>query len=278
MFPHWLEQSSTIQRVYLNESFRLGPTNVELVKAMFLGRHEDMVSARKKHGDSNDSLVLMTSFSRLDDWQHDSRTKEILWSPIFCSHVALLVALEVVSITCGDDKDCDRGVCLVSFWKGFLGQIEKFLNKHLLTLCVLVHRRLELPIHNNPNTEYSATELRANGKLMTSAVVGVGGSDCCVEILCLPHRQEGDWGWIGSPNERHLQLIATTRASRRLHVLIEDLSSEIILPSAGLVAQEGVDFGLKRRKQHHFSESYTEAQITNWQNFIKRTQGICPEA
>ena len=90
---------------------RLGPTNVELVKRMFPHRHKDLASARKIDGTNDDTLVLTTSFSRLPDWIHDERTNEILWSSIFCTHIVLLVVLEVVSITCGDDHEYDRGIC-----------------------------------------------------------------------------------------------------------------------------------------------------------------------
>ena len=42
----------------MNESFRLGPTNIDLIQAMFPGRHDQMVSARKQVSDIDDSLVL----------------------------------------------------------------------------------------------------------------------------------------------------------------------------------------------------------------------------
>ena len=62
MLPNWLFKSSTIQRCYMVESFRLGPTNVALTQAMFPGRHDKMKSVRGEVGVSNDSLVLLTLF------------------------------------------------------------------------------------------------------------------------------------------------------------------------------------------------------------------------
>ena len=75
-----------------------------------------------------------------------------------------------------------------------------------------------------------------------------GGGDGPVEILCLPHRQAGDYGRVGHATERHLQFIAASRYSKRLHVVVEDLRDEIMLPdNKPALSAEGVLLGLKLR-------------------------------
>lgn len=209
---------------------------------------------------------LLTLFPRLNDWVHHSVTQEISWSSAFCHHVIQFVALETVAVMCGSAGERGGGMCLVSFWKGFLGQIETLLNQQLPDVCKIVHQRLGIPLPTDGLDCYCMTTLRAKGLLTISAALAAGGADGLVEILRLPHRQKLDWGWLGSPTERHLQLIATSRASRRLHVLVEDLRPEIILPSGHVpTLREGMALGLKTRAEHVIASSCSEDQIAKWQ-------------
>ena len=171
---------------------------------MFPGRHDKMVSARGQVVDVDDSLVLSTLFRRLHDWVHHSVTKEVMWSYTFCNHVAQFVASEIVAVMCNPDHERHGGLCLISFWKTFLGQIEILLNKQLPELCKIIHQHLGIPLPAYVDNFYSVTTLRAKGLLTIQAALAAGGGDGLVEILCVPHRQQGDWGWIGSPTERHL--------------------------------------------------------------------------
>ena len=167
---------------------------------------------------------------------------------------------------CSLDGGRHGGVCLVSFWKSFLGHIEIVLNQQLPQLCTIVHRRLGIPLPTDAHECYSATTLRAKGLLTISAAFAAGGGDGRVEILCVLHRQEKGWGWIGSPTERHLQLIATSRASRLLHVIMEDLRPEIILPSGDIaMVREGTALGLQTRADHYINPAISEAQTNKWQ-------------
>ena len=83
---------------------------------------------------------------------------------------------------------------------------------------------------SDSDTGYGFESLCARGLLTVSAALASGGADGVVELFCLPQRQKQDWAWMGACTERHLQLIGISRASRRLHVIAEDLRTEVVLP------------------------------------------------
>ena len=230
MLPHWLPQVADIQRSPLNESFRLGPTCVSMLQRMFPQRHQEMESARGQRGGTDDTLCLLTLLSRLDDWTHDEHSCEALWSPTFAAHVGMLVATELVCVLNDPVHTDQRGVLVISFWKGFLHQLEQFLSLELEGLCARVHEHFRIPRDGAGTPIYSYAALRSQGVLSISTTLAAGGADAWVGILCLPHRRSYDWGWQGDPTQRHLQLIACSRASSRLHAIAEDLRSEIVLP------------------------------------------------
>ena len=105
MVPNWLLSAPDIQRSPLSESFRLGPTNVALLQKMFPKRHDQMVSVRGACGCPDDSLVLLTLLPRLTDWQHDEGSGEVRWSLTFATHVATLLALEIVVMMNGEAQN-----------------------------------------------------------------------------------------------------------------------------------------------------------------------------
>ena len=109
---------------------------------------------------------------------------------------------------------------------------------------------------------YDYASLRKAKALTISAALGAGGADGPVEILCLPHRQAGDWGWVGDATQRHLLFISASRYSRRLHVVLEDLRDEIFLSSED--EEEGVRLGMKPWHGHHYHTQPPGAEARWW--------------
>jgi len=236
MVPSWFKGAPDVQQAPMNESFRLGGTNVALIKYMFPGRHDDMVSTRGQPGDPRDSLVLLTLFSRLYDWIYktgDGEDQEIVWSPTFGRHVLYLLAIELVALINwphGLHRERSKGVLIISFLKSFLGSLEQFLAANLASQCYFVHRAHALQKLPEGDTTYSFESLCARGLLSFHATLASGGSDGMVAFLCLPQRQKDDWAWRGACTERHLQLIGVSRASQRFHIIAEDLRPEVTVP------------------------------------------------
>ena len=142
---NWIALSKMPQTCPLSESFRLGPTGVAMLQRMFPGRHDDMVSARGALGGPEDCLVLLTPLHRLRDWEHDLATTEIMWSASFVKHCASILAIELVALLHNDAVvDFEGGIHIVSFLKGFLAELEAFLEIHLADLCIAVHSHFGL--------------------------------------------------------------------------------------------------------------------------------------
>ena len=140
------------------------------------------------------------------------------------------------------------------------------LDEKLPALCKIVYQRLGISLPADADNIYSTTALRAKGFLRIAAALAAGGGDGLVSILCLPHRQDTDWGWLGSPTERHLQLIGTSRASKRLHILVEDLRPEVVIPTGGsTIVHEGKMLGLKTSADHVFSSTCSQVEIRKWE-------------
>jgi len=265
--PRWLVRAREIQRSPLVETMRLGATHVEMLQTMFPGRHRDMVSHRGGRGESGDSQVLLTRLPRLSDWVHCAATSEIVWSPTFTKHCGALVAVELVQLL--HDREEGKhtgGVMIVSFLKSFLRELECFLEANLPALCAAAHELLDEPQPADGLARYDFRAAREAGALSVAASLAAGGGDCPVEILCLPHRQREDWGWMGHASQRHLQFIAASRASRRLHVLAEDLRREIVLPIGDTdLVREGTALGLMSPEEHGTAGRVDQEQVRSWQ-------------
>ena len=88
-------------------------------------------------------------------------------------------------------------------------------------------RELLAPMTIEGLARYAYASVRQAKALSISAAFAAGGGDGRVEILCLPHRQAADWGWVGDATQRHLLFIAASRYKKRLRLLVEDLRGEV---------------------------------------------------
>ena len=71
---------------------------------------------------------------------------------------------------------------------------------------------------------------------------------------------------MGHASQRHLQFIAASRASRRLHVLAEDLRREIVLPDGdNELVREGKSLGLMTRDEHGIPAHVDQEDLRSWQ-------------
>ena len=261
---HWIPLNKKLEQCWLSESFRLGPTGVHLLQRMFPRRHDHMESARGELRGPEDSLVLLTPLRRLDDWHHYNTTPEIMWSASFVKHCASILAVELVALLHKDAVvDFKGGIHIVSFLKGFLAELQAFLEIHLADLCSAVHRHFRLKQPQGGLERYTYASVRHAKALSISTALAAGGGDGPVEILCLPHRQAGDWGWAGDATQRHLLFIAASRYSKRLHVVVEDLRDEIVVPDHD---SEAVSLGLKQTSNHLDHRQHSPAEIRCWED------------
>ncbi|CAK0871487.1 unnamed protein product [Prorocentrum cordatum] len=247
---NWIPLGKAAQTCKLAESFRLGAAGVALLQCMFPGRHSHMVSARGVRGGPEDCLVLLAPVERLRDWEHKAATSDIIWSPTFVRHCASILAVQLVVLLSGnDDGGRAGGIQVVSFLNGFLNEFKAFLAVHLSELCARAHEHLRLPLPPGGSTIYGYSSACRAKLLCISVALAAGGGDGPVEIL-----------------QRHLQFIATSRYSKRLHVVVEDLRGEIMLPdNNSALSTEGVFLGLKQRWDFAIHSDYSEAQIQIWQ-------------
>ena len=119
MAPQFLRGAAGVQRSPLEESLRLGERCIQLLKYMFPGRDDSLISGKgPASGSCADALVLLTLFKQLRDWTHDPTTQEVLCSPTFFSQFAVLLSVEVVVMVNGPSAQLGNGIVVVPFLKG----------------------------------------------------------------------------------------------------------------------------------------------------------------
>jgi len=218
--PAWFKRNKYVQHERLLHSMRLGPTMVRLLQGVFPERHDDLLPGRPIE---EDTLFLPVIFEHLRDWKYNTATEEIQRSATFFSHLATLMAPEVVSLLNGPEAAIEKGILVLSFLLDFLAHVAAFMSQHLPGLCKEYHLRAGFPVPRDGWHVYDHDALQRRGALAYSAALKAGGRDCHISFLCIPHRQKRDHTWKGNMTKRNLLMINLTRASGKCYCVMEDL-------------------------------------------------------
>ena len=156
------------------------------------------------------------------------------------AYVLWLVALEVVMVVMHPEPSPQRSVGIFGFLLLPLGVLEQLLWYNLRDVCVAVHRAfgfgLEEPADGFDVYDYSA--LREAGYLRIFGPRAAGGITVTVSIVLAFRRHGDDDCWMGLMLEPNLVYIMPTRATDRCHVVLEDLSAGVRLPSGGVFREQ----------------------------------------
>ena len=160
------------------------------------------------------------------------------------AYVLWLVAFEVVMLVMHPGPSSTRSVGIFGFLLLPLGVLEQLLWYNLRVACVAVHRAFGVaePADGFDVYEYSA--LSEAGYLRIFGPRAAGGITVTVSILLACRRHGGEDCWMGLMLEPNLVYIMLTRATDRVHVVVEDLSAGVRLPSGGVFREQGLQLGL----------------------------------
>ena len=213
--------------------YRFGRDTIDLLKYVFPTKFDDLSCPEKNF---HNTLVLPYFFKLeepADRWVYCKQSREVLRSrPIFAQCLAI-VASEMLLARA---RDKSSGSCqLLIMWclKAPLNQLLLFLETNIVCTCKELHRLWDIP---EPPEGYAVTynlsTWQSTYRFQAKAGQNAHGSHSEIALWFLCRRQEEDWGWCGEQAQDPHVFEQYSRATRRQHVFIEDLRSEIELPSS----------------------------------------------
>ena len=158
----------------MEETFRLGPTMVDIIKKVLPWCHR-MQSARLEN---EDTLFLSVLFERSPFWVYVAppAPEEAMRDDLFFVHALQIIAFEIVLLDLQGARESKDGIIVIAFRSAVLDALELLLHYKLSAVCSrLRNGLLGLPASDGAATQYEYTALRARESSSSARQSPLGG-------------------------------------------------------------------------------------------------------